>query len=116
MNKESFRESFLKLCKEKKFEINSKQLEVIELLAKFIFTKKNFFKFFLKNKDKKCFYLYGDVGVGKTMIINHLYKYLKIPKKRFHFNEFMIEFHDFRYLNKKNSIETFVKKLKKKLI
>ena len=115
MNKESFKESFLNLCKDKKFEINSKQLEVIELLIKFISSKKKFLNFFKKNNDKKCFYLYGDVGVGKTMIINHLYNFLKIPKKRFHFNRFMIEFHDFRHLNKKNSITTFVKKLKKKI-
>ncbi len=115
MSQQPFKESFLKLCKEKKFEINSKQIEVVELLVKFISSKKNLFNFLLKNNDKRCFYLHGDVGVGKTMIINHFYNFLKIPKKRFHFNEFMIGFHDFRHLNKKNSISMFVKKLKKNI-
>ena len=115
MREHSFKESFLKLCKEKKFEINSKQLEVVEMLIKFILPKKNFIDFFFNKKFKKCFYLYGDVGIGKTMIVNHLYNFLKISKKKSHFNEFMIEFYDFRHLNKKNSISMFVKKLKKKI-
>ena len=38
--------------------------------------------------------------------------------KRFHFNEFMISFHDFVFKNKKNNqeniIDKFVKKLKSK--
>ena len=47
------------------------------------------------------------------MIFNHLYEQINIPKLRLHFNEFMIKFHDFRHQNKENSINSFVKKLKK---
>ena len=46
------------------------------------------------------------------MILNHFFKSLTIQKQRFHFNEFMISFHEFRFKNKDNSIYSFVKKLK----
>ena len=114
MFKESLKESFLKFCEEKKFEKNINQIEIIELLISFIKPKKNLFNLILKSKEKKCFYLFGDVGVGKTMILNYFYKSLNISKQRLHFNEFMINFHDFRHNNKKNSIVSFVKDLKKK--
>ena len=78
--------------------------------------KKSFINSFFKPKKKLCFYLYGSVGVGKTMILDYFYNSLKITKKKLHFNEFMINFHDYRHQNKKenkdNSISSFVKKLK----
>ena len=114
--------AFIKYCKENKFLENKKQLCTIILLNKFY--KKNklslfsFLQKFLSTSKKKAFYLTGDVGVGKTMILDFFYNYINISKQRFHFNEFMIYFHDFRHeyeKNKKdNSIEIFVKKLKKK--
>jgi cell division protein ZapE len=52
------------------------------------------------------------------MLLNFFYKNLDIPKQRLHFNEFMINFHDFSHANKegggKNIIELFVKKIRKK--
>ena len=63
------------------------------------------------------FYLHGEVGVGKTMILNFFYNYISIPKQRSHFNEFMISFHDFMHNNKEednDKIISFVKNLKKK--
>ena len=50
---------------------------------------------FLKENKKKGFYLYGDVGVGKTMILDFFFSQIKQKKKRLHFNEFMLNFHDF---------------------
>ena len=35
------------------------------------------------------------------MILNFFYENLKTTKKRLHFNEFMIGFHDFVFKNKK---------------
>ena len=113
MNNKSFKDSFLKLCKENKYEKNEQQLKIVEALSIFLTSKKSFFKSILKKRKKICFYLHGDVGVGKTMILNHYFEFLKIPKKRFHFNEFMIKFHDFRHKNKNNSIRSFVKSFKK---
>ena len=57
----------------------------------------------------------GDVGVGKTMILNFFFNRLNEKKMRLHFNEFMIKFHDFIFENKdkSNGIDLFVKDLNK---
>ncbi len=108
-----FKKYFLNYCEKNKFEKNIKQLEIIDSLEKFI-KKKSFFNFFSKKNKKNCFYLFGDVGVGKTMILDNFYHYLKITKLRVHFNEFMISFHDFKHVNSIDTIKEFVKRLKKK--
>ena len=112
---------FMSFCKKNNFEINNSQLNIIEQLNSFYninFRKSFFAKFFSKKKLKLGFYLQGDVGVGKTMILNFFYENLKYSKERFHFNEFMINFHEFVHKNKKdnqnNIIEKFVSKIKKK--
>ena len=115
----NLKESFLKFCDFKEFEINQNQLRIIQQLSTFY--KDNFSKFFWKkffsNKEKKLgFYLVGDVGVGKTMILNFFFGEIKEKKLRLHFNEFMIEFHDFIFQNKEKDegIFDFVKNLKKR--
>ena len=109
---ENLQQSFLRFCKFNQFEINPKQVEIINLLEKFISSKKKLFNIFKKNR-RLCFYLHGGVGVGKTMLLNFFYKNIKIKKNRMHFNEFMINFHDYRHKEKDdNSITNFVKILK----
>ena len=111
----SLQNSFSEFCDINKFEINKKQIEILNSIEKFIFSKNKLLNFFSKKGDPSCFYLYGNVGVGKTMIANFVYDQINIKKTKFHFNEFMINFHDFRHKNKDdNSISQFVKKLKKK--
>ena len=112
---------FLDYCKKNNLEINSNQLDIIEELSKFYnlnFNKPFLKKFFFKEKSKPGFYLQGDVGVGKTMILNFFFDNFKHSKQRLHFNEFMINFHDFVFKNKdvkqENIIHKFVNKLKKK--
>ena len=113
---------FLKFCSEQKFQKNKEQIKALELLIKFYknesFLTKILSKIFFKQKNILGFYLQGGVGVGKTMLLNFFFDNLETPKIRRHFNEFMIEFHDFRYdyklQGKDNSINTFVKKLKNK--
>ena len=110
---------FLDHCDEKQYEINQNQLEVINLLKSYFEKNFNrtFFKNFFKNKDVKLgFYLVGDVGVGKTMILNFFYNQIDKKKLRLHFNEFMINFHDFIFTNKvkENGINNFVMNLSKK--
>ena len=110
----NLQQSFLRFCKINQFEINAKQVEVINLLEKFISSKKNLLDFFKKNR-KLCFYLHGGVGVGKTMLLNFFYSKIKNKKVRMHFNEFMINFHNYRHKEKDdNSITNFVKILKQK--
>ena len=95
---------FLNHCNKNNLEINPNQLDLVEELNKFYnlnFNKSFFKKIFSKDNSKLGFYLQGDVGVGKTMVLNFFYENLKFTKKRLHFNEFMISFHDFVFQNKK---------------
>jgi cell division protein ZapE len=115
----NLKKKFFNYCKINKLKINNNQISVIELLVKFYINcfEKSFFNFF-KDKNKKLgFYLFGGVGVGKTMLLNFFYENLDIPKQRLHFNEFMISFHDFSHTSKENEknniIEIFVKKISK---
>ena len=110
---------FLNHCKKNQYEINQNQLSTIKNLKNYYnnnFNKSFFDKIFNRNKDKISFYLVGDVGVGKTMILNFFFNELSEKKIRLHFNEFMITFHDFIFKNddKENGINKFVKDLKKK--
>ena len=110
----NLKSSFKSFCELNKFEVNAQQIEVIDLLDKFINQNETFFNKLFKKRKKLCFYLYGKVGVGKTMLLDFVYDKLRIKKHRQHFNEFMINFHDFRYEKKNdNTIRDFVKKLKK---
>ena len=114
MFKNSLQNSFREFCNSNKFEINKKQIEVVKSLEDFLNTKKKLISFFSKT-DKHCFYLYGNVGVGKTMIVSQVYEQVKAKKMKAHFNEFMINFHDFRHKkSEENSITKFVNNLKKK--
>ena len=112
---------FLNHCKKNNLEVNPNQIDLIEELKIFCnlnFDKSFLKKIFLKKNLKVGFYLQGDVGVGKTMILNFFYENLKSTKQRLHFNEFMINFHDFVFQNRKykkeNIIDKFVSKIKKK--
>ena len=106
-------------CKVNKYEINEKQLEIIKNLKNYYsnnFNQPFLNKIFEKKKINLGFYLVGDVGVGKTMILDFFFNQITEKKIRLHFNEFMIDFHEFFFQNKdkKNKIEYFVKDLKKK--
>ena len=113
---------FLKFCSENKFQKNKEQIKTLNLLNKFYknesFLTKVLSKLFFKPKNILGFYLHGGVGVGKTMVLNFFFDNLQTSKIRKHFNEFMIEFHDFRHnyklQEKNNSINTFVKDIKKR--
>jgi len=117
----NFRKLFLDHCRTKKLEINQNQIIIADSIEKFYhknFNNNFLLNFFSKKKRVIGFYLQGDVGVGKTMILNFFYENFDKKKKRLHFNEFMINFHDFVFQKKNNKkiniIDRFVKKLKKK--
>ena len=115
-----FQKEFINYCNKQQLEINSNQLEVIKKLEKYY--KSNFKSFFSKLFSKKTlskgFYLYGGVGVGKTMILNFFFNRIDEKKIRQHFNEFMLDFHNFAHerkeKNEENVINQFVKNLKSK--
>tara|TARA_B100000579_G_scaffold1111_1_gene887 strand:- start:1831 stop:2886 length:1056 start_codon:yes stop_codon:yes gene_type:complete len=118
----NLKQSFVEHCKKKKFEINQNQLIIIDNLSDYYKENfkqsylENFIKIFKKKNNKLGFYLAGEVGVGKTMILNFFFNELKENKLRLHFNEFMIKFHDFIFQsdNKENGINHFVKDLNNK--
>ena len=66
---------FITYCNSENLEINPYQLKVIDKLQSYY--KENFksffFNFFSKSSSKKSFYLYGGVGVGKTMLLNFFF-------------------------------------------
>ncbi len=110
---------FLNHCEDKQYEINQNQIDIIDKLKDYYSSNfnQNFLrKFFKKEKSKLGFYLVGDVGVGKTMILNFFFNTLKEKKLRLHFNEFMIKFHNhiFENKDKENGIKNFVRDLNKK--
>jgi len=116
----SFEIEFISYCNNQDLEVNPNQIAVIKKLEQYY--KNNFKSFiskiFSKQSSKKGFYLFGDVGVGKTMILNFFYNQIEEKKIRQHFNEFMLSFHDFVHQrkdkNEENVINQFVKDLKSK--
>ena len=115
MSKIFLQDSFKEFCEINKLELNAQQVKIISSLEKFLDYRETILSRFIKKKEKLCFYLYGEVGVGKTMLLNFAFERLKIRKHRQHFNEFMINFHNFRHEKKdNNTITSFVKELKKK--
>ena len=113
-------EKFKLYCNSENLEINQNQIIVIKKLQDYFNKnfKKTFFNFLSKQDSKKAFYIFGDVGVGKTMILDFFYNSLNEKKKRNHFNEFMLNFHNFAHDKKdkgdENIIDLFVKNIKSK--
>ena len=116
----TFEKKFVNYCNEQELEVNTNQVDAIKKLEQYFQNNfKSFFsELFSKQSLKKGFYLYGDVGVGKTMILNYFFNQVDEKKLRQHFNEFMLNFHDFvheqKEKNEENIINQFVKNLKSK--
>ena len=116
----TFEKDFISYCNNQELEVNPNQITVIKKLEQYYKSNfKSFFsKLFSKQNSKKGFYLFGGVGVGKTMILNFFFDQLDQKKLRQHFNEFMLSFHDFVHerkdKNEENVINQFVKNLKSK--
>ena len=102
----SFKQIFDSFCKKNNIKKNSEQLDLVEKFDDFhaIISEEASLigKIFSKKPAQLGYYIYGDVGVGKTMICNEFFNYIDIKKKKTHFNKFMIEVHDFIQNNQKN--------------
>jgi cell division protein ZapE len=70
-------------------------------------SKKGFFEKWIASKEKSLqgVYLYGDVGRGKTMLMDMFYNKLpsSIKKRRVHFHVFIKEVHDFLHEYRSNN-------------
>lgn len=72
------------------------QQKLIEELSQFLynFSRQNFITRLFGRHDKLGYYIYGDVGRGKSMIMNAMYQHTTTKRKnRWHFHEFMREIH-----------------------
>ena len=64
---------FLDYCNSNGFEVNQGQIQIIKQFENFKdeYLNSSFLDFFKSKKEKKLgIYLHGDVGVGKTMLLN----------------------------------------------
>jgi len=115
-----FQKEFISYCNNQQLEVNLNQIQVVKKLEQYyqVNFESYFSKLFSKKLPQKGFYFYGDVGLGKTMILNFFFNYINKKKLRLHFNEFMFNFHDFVHEKKgkeeDNIINHFVKNLKLK--
>lgn len=90
------------LIKQKELKNDEHQRRVVQHLQKLheslkgysISSKNLLSKFFAKNTPPKGLYVYGDVGTGKTMVMDMFYSHLEVEKKkRVHFHGFMLDVH-----------------------
>ena len=82
----SLEKKFISHCKKQNLEINPSQIDLVKKLQEYY--EGNFqsliSKIFQSQSFKKGFYLYGDVGVGKTMILDFFFDQLDHKKLRSH--------------------------------
>ena len=100
-----------------KLDILAQKLEIVKPEADFKKNLLNLFKSPEVQNEFYGFYIYGDVGRGKTMLMKDFYeKITNIPKIYFHFNSFMIlihkTLHEIRQNSKKNN-DDLIEALKK---
>ena len=90
---------------------NEEQLKVLNEINN-IWNSNQRTNLFSLNKKKDGVYLYGNVGTGKTFLLNLFYQNSKVGKK-IHFNNLMISIHEAvkNSPNKDNAIENFIKDL-----
>jgi cell division protein ZapE len=81
-------------------QLDSKQIEIQDKLSQLAQTLEKrvdsgfFEKIFSTKESIKSFYIYGDVGRGKSMLMKNFFNSLqKTPKTYFHFNAFMQGIH-----------------------
>ncbi|NCU49254.1 MAG: cell division protein ZapE, partial [Candidatus Fonsibacter lacus] len=113
-------EAFKKYTKKNSLQKNINQEDLIKTLDTLTEQlKPSFLKSvtsIFSSKKPKGFYLYGDVGAGKTMIINFFLEYLNHPRVlKTHFNKFMVDIHNklHKLKNEKNPLPKIVKTFKK---
>ena len=78
---------------------DQKQIDLIEKIET-IWQQNKRINFFSNTKKFKGIYVHGDVGIGKTFIINLFIQNIANAKK-IHFNHLMIDLHAFINTNKK---------------
>uniref|UniRef100_A0A8C5KA27 AFG1-like ATPase n=1 Tax=Jaculus jaculus TaxID=51337 RepID=A0A8C5KA27_JACJA len=89
------------LIKAHELKVDEHQRRVVQCLQKlhedlkgYTIEEGLFSKLFSRTKPPKGLYVYGDVGTGKTMVMDIFYAYVEMKrKKRVHFHGFMLDVH-----------------------
>ena len=105
-------QTILKKFSEDGIHLNDEQDNFLRIFEKNL-PRKSFFVDFFKKKSKKGCYVHGDVGRGKTMMLNAIFKEIKLTKCSYHFIEFMKFIHNELRLveNTKDPIEIIAKRI-----
>ena len=108
-------QTILKKFLEEGIFLNDEQDNFLKIFEKNL-PRNSFFVNFLKKKLKKGCYVHGDVGRGKTMMLNAIFKEIKLTKCSYHFIEFMKFIHNELGLveNTKDPIEIIAKRIASK--
>jgi len=108
-------QTILKKFSEDGIHLNDEQDNFLRIFEKNL-PRKSFFVDFFKKRSKKGCYVHGDVGRGKTMMLNAIFKEIKLTKCSYHFIEFMKFIHNELELvkNTKDPLEKIAKKIASK--
>ena len=108
-------QTILKKFSEDGIHLNDEQDNFLIIFEKNL-PRKSFITNFFKKKLKKGCYVHGDVGRGKTMMLNAIFKQIKLTKYSYHFIEFMKFIHnELRLVEKtKDPIEIIAKRIASK--
>lgn len=108
-------QTILKKFSEDGIHLNDEQANFLRIFEKNL-PRKSFFVDFFKEKSKKGCYVHGNVGRGKTMMLNAIFKEIKFTKCSYHFIEFMKFIHKELELvkNTKDPLEKIAKRIASK--
>ena len=108
-------QTILKKFSEDGIHLNDEQDNFLIIFEKNLPRKSLITNFFKKRSKKGC-YVHGDVGRGKTMMLNAIFKEIKLTKCSYHFIEFMKFIHNELRLveNTKDPIEIIAKRIASK--
>ena len=105
-------QTILKKFSEDGIYLNDEQDNFLKILERNLPRKTFLANFFIKKTKKGC-YVFGDVGRGKTMILNSIFNEIEHTKSSYHYIEFMKFIHTELELvkNIKNPLEKIAKKI-----
>ena len=105
-------QTILKKFSEDGIHLNDEQDNFLRIFEKNLARKTSITNFFKKKSKKGC-YVHGGVGRGKTMMLNAIFKEIKLTKCSYHFIEFMKFIHNELELvkNTKDPLEKIAKRI-----
>ena len=108
-------QTILKKFSEDGIHLNDEQDNFLRIFEKNLDRKTSITNFFKKKSKKGC-YVHGGVGRGKTMMLNAIFKEIKLTKCSYHFIEFMKFIHNELELvkNTQDPLEKIAKRIASK--